>query len=327
MKMLILPIIGIILALILIFNLIKIVNKNRKEKRISEYSLSKKDFDDTTIFEKIIHFIWKLVHYLSNLISQSKYFVKKSSKYEKYILVKEEKYKSPIDYFTVKIITLIIVLILYFGLVLTESINFNIIMLVVTIILSYCIPDFMWNMSYNQKCNDIRNKLYESIIIIDDNLSKTNIYNAINKVIDQLDDSISDEYQRILIDLSYNISISQAYKRFYERTKIKEIEIIYNVLNVDQSNLEDAFKIIRNQFSYYDTLNNNKESNNTLINIFKYTFISIPLLLVLLINILDSSYLKILISDAYGVLIIEILAILYILLILILNLVLEVGNE
>lgn len=325
-KTVILQCILLFISLVILFNIISIIITNRKERRISAFSLSKRDFDNTTFFEKISHILWNVVHRISNILSKKNYFVKSAIKYEKYILIREEKYKSPIDYITVKILTVILFVVLYLILFGFEVLPFNILFIILFTLVGILLPDLVWQLMYYKKCEKISKKLYESIIIIDDNLSKTNIYNAINKVIDSLDEAISDEYQRILTDLSYNISLYQAFKRFYERTKIPELKIIYHLLNVEQEDFKLVFSKVRDEYKYIDKLNNSKNSINNILGIMKVVYTCIPLVLIMLMIIINSSYFANIFNSIVGILLIEILFIIYLLQILIINIIVEVKK-
>ena len=310
-------------VLIIAFNIVSILITNRKEKRISDFSLSKKDFDDTTALEKVFHFLWNLIHNISNILTKNNYFLKRATSYEKYIFIKEEKYKSPIDYIAVKIITFIAFILLYILFIFIELVPFNIFTVLLCFLIALLLPDLIWKLSYLCKCQKISQKLYESIIIIDDNLSKTNIYNAINKVIDSMDENIADEYQRILTDLSYNITLYQAFKRFYERTKIPEIKFIYHLLNVESDDLETTFKRIRKEFEYIDKQNTNKNNTFNIINILKIVFMIIPILIVLFISFINPSYFKELFSSYLGIVVLEVTFLIYIIEVLTINVIME----
>lgn len=313
----------VFIFLIILLNVISILRSSKKEKRISDYSLSKKDFDNTTLFDKFNHIIWAIIHLISNILNKSKLLIKYSSNYEKYILIKEEKYKSSIDYVTAKILVIILSILVYVTFIINNIFPFNIFLLIIFIVLGYVIPDLMWQMSYTKKCKNISSKLYESIILIDDNLNKTNIYNIINKIINELDEDISDEYQRIQTDLSYNISLFQAYKRFYERTKIPEIKTIYHLLNIDSNNLEHTFKLIRKEFEYIDQKNALQNSVNVILNILSTVLILIPVVLVLFMSILNFDYFANTISTPFGIIILEFIVALYILMIFVIKRVME----
>ena len=310
-KSFILQIVLIFIATFIAINILLILIRNKKEKRISSFSLSKKDFDETTFLEKLSHFLWKIVHLFTNRLSKRKLLVKYSSKYEKYIYIKEEKYKSPIDYVTVKIFMVLLSCLVYLILILVDIFPLNIFVLFIFIIFGFVLPDFIWELLFIKKCKKVSNSLYESIIILDDNLSRTNIYNAINKVIESTDEEIADEYLRILTDLSYNISLYQAFKRFYERTKIKEIKTIYNLLNVDQEDLKSVFSMLRKEFAYMDKINTNKLHINVILNILNLIFIFTPIILVLIITIIDINYFSNVFASSIGSILIEVIILLY----------------
>ena len=308
----VIQIILIFISLIVIFNIFYSIRSSMLERRISDYSLSKKDFDDITTFEKISRVLWNIVHLISNLLNKNKTLLKLSSSYEKYILIKEEEYKSSIDYITVKLIAIILSILIYLFLVLANVFDFNIFLLLIFIILGVVLPSLFWQVRYEKKCKNISDKLYESIIVIDDNLPKTNIYNALNKIIKELDDDIADEYQRILIDLSYNISLNQAFRRFYNRTRIPEIRVIYHLLDVDQDNLEEAFHIIRKDFEYFDKKNTYKNSLLMILNVLKTVFILLPLVLILGMSISDFNYFNNVFNNVFGIIIFEVIVFIYI---------------
>ena len=309
-----LQIVLIFIAIYIALNIIILLRSNIKEKKISSFSLSKRDFDEATILEKISHYLWKIVHIFTNLLSRNKFLVKYSARYEKYIYIKEEKYKSSIDYVTVKIFMVILSCLVYLILILVDVFSLNIFILLIFIIIGFVIPDFFWELLFVNKCKKISNSLYESIIILDDNITKTNIYNAINKAIESTNDELSDEYLRILTDLSYNISLYQAFKRFYERTKIPEIKIIYHLLNVEQENLKEVFSTVRSEFAYMDKVNSSKLHTNIILNVLNLVFIFIPIILALIISILDINYFKTILSSSLGVILIEVIVIFYIIL-------------
>ena len=311
------------ITLIIVFNIISIIVTNRKEKRISDFSLSKKDFDNITFLDKMFHGFWNVIHHISNLLTKNKYFLKKAISYEKYIFIKEEKYKSPIDYIAVKIMTFILFTILYVVLIFVELIPLNIYTVAIFLIISLSLPDIIWKLKYIKKCQKISKKLYESIIIINDNLSSTNIYNAIKKVVDLMDENIADEYQRILTDLSYNITLYQAFKRFYERTKISEIKTIYHLLNVESENLEFVFKRIRKQFEYIDKQNSSIARTNNIVTSLKVLYLFIPILLVVILLLINPSYFSNILNSYMGIVLLQVTFVIYIFEVITINVIME----
>lgn len=75
------------------------------------------------------------------------------------------------------------------------------------------------------------------------------IDNAINYAINNLDGDITDELDKILKDLKHNISLEDAYYKFYKRSNIKEVLSIYQSLKIASLlniSYVDAYKYIIN---------------------------------------------------------------------------------
>ena len=326
MDTLIIQIILLFISLIIFINVIVVAIASKKEKRIGDFSLSEYDTNKTNASEKFNNIFWKIIQTFSNLFRKSKFLSKRAENYEKYILISEEKYKTAIDYITIKIIIILFMIILYFILFSNNILPCDLIICLLLIILAYVFPDFIWQMLYTKKCENISSRLYESIIIIDNSISKTNIYNAIYKVIDEIQGDLADEYQKVLVDLSYNLTLSQAFKRFYERTRIPEIRIIYHLLDAEQDDLEQTFHLIREQFEYIDKQNANKSSINSIINIMVGVYLIFPLLLIVTVLIINVDYFKNIIDNPFGLFVMEIITAIYIAFIFVIRKVTEVQR-
>lgn len=302
----------IILALI-IFNITKV---SLLEKRFSNFTLSQSDLDNKSFLEKVSISFWNFIHLLSKSLGKSKILDALSKDYNKYIMISEANYKSSLDYMTIKILTTILSIIVSTILIVVNIIPNNLIILVLAIIFGFMLPDIIWSINYLNKCNKISNRLYQSIIIIDDSISKYNIYDCITKVIQELDGPIKDEYQKILIDLTYNINITDAYKRFYKRTKIKEIKTIYHILDINSDNLEESFNLIREEFDSTNEKNITTSNVKSIINILSYVFLLVPLIFVLLILIINPNYFRIIKDYVSGSIYLLLLILIYLLLVL-----------
>ena len=103
----------------------------------------------------------------------------------------------------------------------------------------------------------------------------------LTKIEDGLVGDITDELNKILKDLKHNISLEDAYLKFYNRSKIKEVLAIYqnlkiaSLLNISYLN---AYKYIINEnIKTYEE----KENTFKIIDIYNYLFLivlMIPLL-------------------------------------------------
>lgn len=313
-------IIAFLVVTILIFN---IVSGAIKEKRISDYAINKNDFDEVYLAEKVRRLLWKTIHSLSYNLGKSKTLEVLSKDYARYIMTSEENYKSPIDYITIKILSTIMAIIFIMVLIVLKTIPSNFIILVISIIIGYIIPDIFWNINYINKRKEISNHLYESIIILNDALKNNDIEEGLFKVLKNLDGPIQDEYKKILIDLSYNISLEDAYKRFYLRTHIKEIKTIYHILGINSTNLCEAFNLIRNQFDYINEKNNITSNTNSLLNVMAYIYLFVPLIFIMMVLIIYPNYFKLFKEFTSGPLILLLIIILYLFLVITIKKIME----
>lgn len=307
----------LIIAIILTTLIIYFITKGFiREKRFSDFTLSKDDFNDISLFDHLNIKFWKLVHSLSHSLEKNKLLNALASDYNRYITINEENYKKPIDYITLKLITTIVFTILIIIFMISTILPNNIMILMLFIIIGYVLPDIFWQLNYYKKCQSISAKLYQSIIIINDALKNHQLDYAIDKVINELDGPIQDEYKKVLIDMSYNINVIDAFKRFYKRTKIKSIKIIYNALMINKTNLYDTFSLIREEYDYINNKNNITTNINNIIDVLSYVYGLIPIIFIIMLLILNVDYFKIIKTSPIGFIFPLLVIILYVILLL-----------
>src|SRR5574344_1915236 len=175
MKAIIIQIILILILLAIISIIFNIIKAFIREKRIADFALSKEDFNDLAMLERIKMKFWQIIHSLSKSLGKSKVLEALAHDYDKFIMTSEEEYKSNLDFMTIKILSTIFFVIFITLLITMEVLPNNLLLLVLFIIIGYSFPDLFWNISYNHKKNDISSKLYQSIIIISDELKECNI--------------------------------------------------------------------------------------------------------------------------------------------------------
>src|SRR5574344_1139463 len=284
----------IVFILFIISLIIYIITKGYiREKRFINFSLSKDDLNEISLFDQIQIKYWKVVHSLSKSLGHNPILRELATDYNKFITINEKNYKKSIDYIAIKLLSTILGIVLIIVLMISSIIPNNLIILCLFIIIGYVLPDLLWNINYFKKCQSIRSKLYQSIIIINDALVNNDIEYAINKVIDELDGPIQDEYKKVLVDISYGVSLVDAFKRFYKRTNIKSIKLIYNALIINSKNLYDTFNLIREEFDYVNNKNNITLNLNKIIDIMSYVYALVPIVFTIMLLIINVDYFKI----------------------------------
>ena len=321
-------VIACITILIGIF-LLKLANTLKKVHRISKFSLDIPK-DNTSILTNITNGFFKIIHNLSDGLSRYSFVNKLSLKYDKYILEINRDRTSPVDYFTIKLLLVIIALSLCLMGVVLSILPASPFIFIVVFLASYFLPDLFWKYLYIKRTNRIVKDVFISTKYIYYGLNKKmSIDNAINYAIHNLDGDITDELDKILKDLKHNISLEDAYYKFYKRSNIKEVLSIYQSLKMASLlniNYVDAYKYIIN-----DNINAYEEREHIfkIVDVYNYLFLIvllIPLLVFIFGLFINLDYFARL-MDGKGLYLVILVIVLYSIYIYIIKNILEVKDE
>lgn len=321
-------VIACITILIGIF-LLKLANTLKKVHRISKFSLDIPK-DNTSILTNITNGFFKIIHNLSDGLSHYSFVNKLSLKYDKYILEINRDRTSPVDYFTIKLLLVIIALSLCLMGVVLSILPASPFIFIVVFLASYFLPDLFWKYLYIKRTNRIVKDVFISTKYIYYGLNKKmSIDNAINYAIHNLDGDITDELDKILKDLKHNISLEDAYYKFYKRSNIKEVLSIYQSLKMASLlniNYVDAYKYIIN-----DNINAYEEREHIfkIVDVYNYLFLIvllIPLLVFIFGLFINLDYFARL-MDGKGLYLVILVIVLYSIYIYIIKNILEVKDE
>lgn len=221
----------IVVLLIGIF-LIKMASTLKMVRRINRFSLASEE-NKESLLSRIDRKFWGLIHSLSKGLSRYKLVNRLSSKYDKYILEINKDKVSPEDYFTIKLLILIGLLSVTLVSVVLGSIPAKLIILVLVFLIGYFLPDLFWKYLYIKRTNRILNDVYSSTKYIYYGLVKGKATDeALSSSINSLDGDITDELLKMRKDLRNNISLEDAYYKFYKRSGIKEVKYLSDSLRV-----------------------------------------------------------------------------------------------
>ena len=273
-----------ILGLILILYVLKLFKTMKKERRLDNFSLDNTEYKKS-ILTNINLTWWHIINKLSYDLEKNKLILKLSKKYDKYILEINRDRTSPVDYFTIKLLLVIIALSLCLLGVVLSILPASPLIFIVVFLASYFLPDLFWKYLYIKRTNRIVKDVFISTKYIYYGLNKKmSIDNAINYAINNLDGDITDELDKILKDLKHNISLEDAYYKFYKRSNIKEVLSIYQSLKIASLlniSYVDAYKyIINDNIKAYEE----REHIFKIVDVYNYLFL-IVLLIPLLVFI------------------------------------------
>lgn len=318
----------IVVLLIGIF-LIKMASTLKMVRRINRFSLVSEE-NKESLLSRIDRKFWGLIHSLSKGLSRYKVVNRLSSKYDKYILEINKDKVSPEDYFTIKLLILIGLLSVTLVSVVLGSIPAKLIILVLVFLIGYFLPDLFWKYLYIKRTNRILNDVYSSTKYIYYGLVKGKaIDEALSSSINSLDGDITDELLKMRKDLRNNISLEDAYYKFYKRSGIKEVKYLSDSLRVANKlniSYKEALSYILEKMDRDYTRKNNIFK---VIDVYNYLFLVvliIPLLVFVFGLFIKLDYFMKLMNNK-GLYLMGVIVILYSIYIYVIKNILEVSYE
>lgn len=319
----------LIVVLLIGISLIKMAKTFKMVRRINRFSLEI-DENRESLLSNIDRKFWGLIHSLSKGLSRYKLVNKLSKKYDRYILEINKDKVSPEDYFTIKLLILIILLSVTLVSVVLGSIPAKLIILVLVFMMGYFLPDLFWKYLYIKRTNRILNDVYTSTKYIYYGLVKgKTIDEALSSSINSLDGDITDELLKMRKDLRNNISLEDAYYKFYKRSGIKEVKYLSDSLRVANKlniSYKEALSYILEKMDRDYTRKNNTFK---VIDVYNYLFLVvliIPLLVFVFGLFIKMDYFMKLMSDK-GLYLTGVIVILYSIYIYVIKNILEVSHE
>lgn len=321
-------IIIILVIFIFIVLLLRYSIAQKKERRISSYSLLPLKDNNIPLGDKIKKFYLLLVKKNRKYLKRINYFNKKSKKYEKYIKYKHRDEIVAIDFITNKlIITLLFVLLAVLSSIFNNK-GLTIISLLVNLILGYYLLDIFLFFYYKRQTKLIDNELLRAIIVMNNAFkSGKSTLQALNIVASELPEPISDEFKKMYLDMKYGLSVDAVFDRFAKRVDLEEAVYLSSsltILNKTGGNIVEVFSSIER--TLFDKKKLNEELKNISASpnmIIKVLFI-IPIVFVLIIYILNPNYFKPLFESTLGYMIIGIMVLMFIIYVVLLKRIMKI---
>lgn len=300
----------------------------KKERRISSYSLLPLKDNNIPLGDKIKKFYLLLVKKNRKYLKRINYFNKKSKKYEKYIKYKHRDEIVAIDFITNKlIITLLFVLLAFLSSIFNNK-GLTIISLLVNLILGYYLLDIFLFFYYKRQTKLIDNELLRAIIVMNNAFkSGKSTLQALNIAASELPEPISDEFKKMYLDMKYGLSVDAVFDRFAKRVDLEEAVYLSSsltILNKTGGNIVEVFSSIER--TLFDKKKLNEELKNISASpnmIIKVLFI-IPIVFVLIIYILNPNYFKPLFESTLGYMIIGIMVLMFIIYVVLLKRIMKI---
>ena len=327
---LIIEIIIFIIFVICAFLFVRIFYQVKNIKRIEDFSISKNNINENSIYDKLYKFFIKLLKKISKYTKKSYFLSNYAKKLDKYLIYNKNKNITSNDFISLKIVYMLFVLILYFITCIIRIVNVNLFVSLLICILSFFIIDIIIYIVYKNKRNTIESGLLQAVVIMNSAFkSGKNIYQAINIVRTSLSSPIKEEFDIIAKDLNYGLDLTTVFSRFYDRVKVDEIKYItssLSLLNKTGGNIVSVFNMIEKHF--YDKLKiKNELSSLTSSSKMLYRILTlVPFIFVIVIVTLNPTYFNPLITTKIGLVLDIIMLLIYVIYIIIIKKVLKVEK-
>lgn len=322
-------VISILVLLAAIIYLLKSQKAIKREKRLGKFAIYSVVSQETSYFEKLENFIWKLIHKLGNLFKKSKVLSNYAKHYEKYITYEQRDFRNGIDYVAMKFLISIGLVSLSVLTVMFQYIKVGFFFFVLVFLVGFFLPDLVLHLEYLKRRKQVGEDLLKAIIIMNNSFkSGRNIMQAIEIVKRELDGPIKDEFSKIYMDMTYGLSLEVVFNRFYERIKLEDARYIASsltLLNKTGGNIVKVFSSIEKTFYDKKKLRDELESM-TASSVFVYRVLTVlPFAFVALISFLNPTYFLPLITTPIGLFVLFIILIIFMLYVVVIKKVLKVD--
>ena len=307
----------IILIIIIVFLLtLKILNSISKEKRISNFSITALSDKPISFIEKLQNLYYSVIKSISKTISKSKVCNDYSKKYEKFVVVDDTHKQTSMDFISKKILFSILAVLLSIISNILKFKMFSFIQILIAFLFGFFILDIFLKIRKKKEEKRIEQDFLKAVIIMNNAFkSGRSILQAVELVSTELEGPISNEFKKILIDLTYGLELEVVFDRFASRVKLEEVKYMASslvILNETGGKITKIFSSIERSFIERKRIKDEMNSTLALSNFVFKVLVAIPFIIFVLIYFMDPTYFIPLIKEPLGNLILVLIILIYI---------------
>lgn len=285
----------VILGLLLI---LKVYRAMIRERRIARYSLNMDSLEELSILDRI----FERYHHFISKFQNNKTLKKQASKYDKYLMVGEE--KNAINFILNKLVISICFVLL---IVISYAIQGKVVhffSFLFCLIIGYYIYDVYLIIYTKRRRNKIKNEMLRAVIIMNNAFKAgKSTLQAVEIASRDLPKPIGIEFQKIYQDMSYGLSADVAFGRFAKRVNLEEATYISSsltILNKTGGNIVMVFSSIERTLFDKKKLESDLKNSTAASNLVVKVLMVIPILFVLVIYVVSPTYFEPLFESTLG---------------------------
>lgn len=282
----------IILVIILLVLSLALIKKMHKVARLKPYFKTKKKV-------KIALFL-TINDFISRILNYSEVMVKYGHQYDKYV-VTGQYLKHGVNLLANKFIIAISFLLLA---LIGSKLELTDYELLIVIWIGYIVPDLVYSYRLHYYTKELNRSFYKSLLVLNDAYqSGANDYAALDKVIKASNERLKMEFKKVSLDLSYGLSLSEAYLRLYQRTNLAPAQALSQAYQTKHDSKVIVEVVMKAELTRFTEAQKHKVASHTFYLLLLITTL-IPLYLIYYLYQVDHTYFKFLFINNYGFLII-----------------------
>lgn len=307
----------LILVVIITFIItVRILTSIKKEKRIINFSITALSDKPTSFTLKVQSIYYSLIKGISKRISKSKVLTDYSKRYEKFVEVDSKYKETSLDFVSKKILFSICAVLLMIISNILKFKMFSFIQITVSFLVGFFILDVFLKIKEKRMKKRIEQDFLKAVIIMNNAFkSGRSIMQAVELVSTELEGPISNEFKKILIDLTYGLDLQVVFDRFASRVKLEEVKYMASslvILNQTGGKITKIFSSIERSFIERKRIKDEMESTLALSNFVFKVLVAIPFLIFIFIYFLDPTYFVTFITSVIGNIILIAIILIYI---------------
>lgn len=306
----------ILVVIIAFITTLKILTSIKKEKRIISFSITALSDKPTSFTLKVQSIYYSLIKGISKKISKSKILTDYSKRYEKFVEVDSRYKETSLDFVSKKILFSICAVLLMIISNILKFKMFSFIQITASLLIGFFILDVFLKIKEKRMKKRIEQDFLKAVIIMNNAFkSGRSIMQAVELVSTELEGPISNEFKKILIDLTYGLDLQVVFDRFASRVKLEEVKYMASslvILNQTGGKITKIFSSIERSFIERKRIKDEMESTLALSNFVFKVLVAIPFLIFIFIYFLDPTYFVTFITSVIGNIILISIILIYI---------------
>lgn len=234
--------------IIVIFFLIRYRKAIYYENKIQRYCVKPIKDKKIGILDKVEYQLYQGLSKMSKYLKKSVFLTRYSRKYEKYMGLFPVENKEAMNFVTLKLlVALLLVVITFFS----KTIQFKVLHfydLFIPFVFGFFLPNVIYKIKYKIYRNRLENDLLQAIIVMNNAFkSGRSITQAVELVTHELKGPICEEFKKMLLELSFGLSVEVVFNRFSKRIQLEEVTYLtasLAILNKTGGNIIKVFSAI-----------------------------------------------------------------------------------